>query len=71
MSPLDRIANVSTLKVNPNQLLWRLTFRNPSKDVLFLSASQQHDVDKLFKVEYKPVVSTSDQLSPETLELIF
>ncbi|XP_023142811.1 vacuolar protein sorting-associated protein 33B [Amphiprion ocellaris] len=36
MSPLDRIANVSTLK--------------------------QHEVDKLYKVEYKPVVSTSDQL---------
>ncbi|KAF3833041.1 hypothetical protein F7725_026706 [Dissostichus mawsoni] len=37
MSPLDRIANVSTLK--------------------------QHEVDKLYKVEYKPVISTSDQLS--------
>ncbi|XP_035538365.1 vacuolar protein sorting-associated protein 33B [Morone saxatilis] len=36
MSPLDRIANVSTLK--------------------------EHEVDKLYKVEYKPVVSTSDQL---------
>ncbi|KAL6113638.1 vps33b [Pungitius sinensis] len=36
MSPLDRIANVSTLK--------------------------QHEVDKLYKVEHKPVVSTSDQL---------
>ncbi|XP_041755116.1 vacuolar protein sorting-associated protein 33B [Coregonus clupeaformis] len=36
MSPLDRIANVTTLK--------------------------QHDVDKLYKVEYKPIVSTSDQL---------
>ncbi|KAM9366243.1 vacuolar protein sorting-associated protein 33B [Symphorus nematophorus] len=36
MSPLDRIANVSTLK--------------------------QHDVDKLYKVEYKPIISTSDQL---------
>ncbi|KAM8876699.1 vacuolar protein sorting-associated protein 33B isoform 1-T2 [Synchiropus picturatus] len=36
MSPLDRIANVSTLK--------------------------QHDVDKLYKVEYKPITSTSDQL---------
>ncbi|CAN9507275.1 unnamed protein product [Ophioblennius macclurei] len=36
MSPLDRIANVSTLK--------------------------QHDVDKLYKVEYKAIVSTSDQL---------
>uniref|UniRef100_A0A671U7G4 VPS33B late endosome and lysosome associated n=1 Tax=Sparus aurata TaxID=8175 RepID=A0A671U7G4_SPAAU len=36
MSPLDRIANVSTLK--------------------------QHEVDKLYKVEYKPVISTSDQL---------
>ncbi|XP_059205608.1 vacuolar protein sorting-associated protein 33B [Centropristis striata] len=36
MSPLDRIANVSTLK--------------------------QHEVDKLYKVEYKPIVSTSDQL---------
>ncbi|XP_003969797.1 vacuolar protein sorting-associated protein 33B [Takifugu rubripes] len=36
MSPLDRIANVSTLK--------------------------QHEVDKLFKVEYKPIISTSDQL---------
>ncbi|KAM9422393.1 vacuolar protein sorting-associated protein 33B-like isoform 1-T2 [Salvelinus alpinus] len=36
MSPLDRIANVITLK--------------------------QHDVDKLYKVEYKPIVSTSDQL---------
>uniref|UniRef100_A0A4W5PBG4 VPS33B late endosome and lysosome associated n=1 Tax=Hucho hucho TaxID=62062 RepID=A0A4W5PBG4_9TELE len=35
MSPLDRIANVTTLK--------------------------QHDVDKLYKVEYKPIVSTSDQ----------
>ncbi|XP_053274491.1 vacuolar protein sorting-associated protein 33B isoform X1 [Pleuronectes platessa] len=36
MSPLDRIANVSTLK--------------------------QHEVDKLYKVEYKPIVSISDQL---------
>ncbi|TKS69475.1 Vacuolar protein sorting-associated protein 33B [Collichthys lucidus] len=36
MSPLDRIANVSTLK--------------------------QHEVHKLYKVEHKPVVSTSDQL---------
>ncbi|KAM4593917.1 vacuolar protein sorting-associated protein 33B isoform 1-T3 [Odontesthes bonariensis] len=36
MSPLDRIANVSTLK--------------------------QHEVDKLYKVEHKPIVSTSDQL---------
>uniref|UniRef100_A0A8C7LIS9 VPS33B late endosome and lysosome associated n=1 Tax=Oncorhynchus kisutch TaxID=8019 RepID=A0A8C7LIS9_ONCKI len=35
MSPLDRIANVTTLK--------------------------QHDVDKLYKVEHKPIVSTSDQ----------
>lgn len=36
MSPLDRIANVTTLK--------------------------QHEVDKLYKVEYKPIVSTSDQI---------
>ncbi|XP_066510806.1 vacuolar protein sorting-associated protein 33B [Hoplias malabaricus] len=36
MSPLDRIANVTTLK--------------------------QHEVDKLYKVEFKPVVSVSDQL---------
>lgn len=36
MSPLDRIANVSTLK--------------------------QHEVDKLYKVEYKPIISTADQL---------
>ncbi|XP_055010380.1 vacuolar protein sorting-associated protein 33B [Boleophthalmus pectinirostris] len=36
MSPLDRIANVSTLK--------------------------QHEVDKLYKVEHKPVTSTADQL---------
>ncbi|KAM4744071.1 vacuolar protein sorting-associated protein 33B isoform 2-T2 [Anableps anableps] len=36
MSPLDRIANVSTLK--------------------------QHEVDKLYKVEHKPIVSISDQL---------
>uniref|UniRef100_A0A3P8VQL7 VPS33B late endosome and lysosome associated n=1 Tax=Cynoglossus semilaevis TaxID=244447 RepID=A0A3P8VQL7_CYNSE len=36
MSPLDRIANLSTLK--------------------------QHEVDKLYKVEYKPIISTSDQL---------
>uniref|UniRef100_A0A8C4HPY7 VPS33B late endosome and lysosome associated n=1 Tax=Dicentrarchus labrax TaxID=13489 RepID=A0A8C4HPY7_DICLA len=36
MSPLDRIANVSTLK--------------------------EHEVDKLYKVEYKPITSTSDQL---------
>ncbi|KAF7687958.1 vacuolar protein sorting-associated protein 33B [Silurus meridionalis] len=36
MSPLDRIANVTTLK--------------------------QHDVDKLYKVELKPIVSVSDQL---------
>ncbi|XP_028823895.1 vacuolar protein sorting-associated protein 33B [Denticeps clupeoides] len=36
MSPLDRIANVTTLK--------------------------QHEVDKLYKVEHKPIVSTSDQL---------
>lgn len=36
MSPLDRIANVSTLK--------------------------QHEVDKLYKVEYKPIISISDQL---------
>ncbi|XP_068617048.1 vacuolar protein sorting-associated protein 33B [Brachionichthys hirsutus] len=36
MSPLDRIANVSTLK--------------------------QHEVDKLYKVQHKPIVSTSDQL---------
>ncbi|KAI4876158.1 hypothetical protein NFI96_017584 [Prochilodus magdalenae] len=36
MSPLDRIANVTTLK--------------------------QHEVDKLYKVEFKPIVSTSDQL---------
>ncbi|KAK3510157.1 hypothetical protein QTP70_026749 [Hemibagrus guttatus] len=36
MSPLDRIANVTTLK--------------------------QHEVDKLYKVELKPIVSVSDQL---------
>lgn len=36
MSPLDRIANVTTLK--------------------------QHEVDKLYKVEHKSIVSTSDQL---------
>ncbi|XP_029000592.1 vacuolar protein sorting-associated protein 33B [Betta splendens] len=36
MSPLDRIANVSTLR--------------------------QHEVDKLYKVEYKPIISTSDQI---------
>ncbi|XP_076853565.1 vacuolar protein sorting-associated protein 33B [Brachyhypopomus gauderio] len=36
MSPLDRIANVTTLK--------------------------QHEVDKLYKVELKPVVSVSEQL---------
>uniref|UniRef100_A0A8C6U1S1 VPS33B late endosome and lysosome associated n=1 Tax=Neogobius melanostomus TaxID=47308 RepID=A0A8C6U1S1_9GOBI len=36
MSPLDRIANVSTLK--------------------------QHEVDKLYKVEHKPIVSTAEQL---------
>uniref|UniRef100_A0A3Q3ATI2 VPS33B late endosome and lysosome associated n=1 Tax=Kryptolebias marmoratus TaxID=37003 RepID=A0A3Q3ATI2_KRYMA len=36
MSPLDRIANVSTLK--------------------------QHEVDKLYKVENKPIISASDQL---------
>ncbi|XP_056134403.1 vacuolar protein sorting-associated protein 33B isoform X2 [Lampris incognitus] len=36
MSPLDRIANVTTLK--------------------------EHEVDKLYKVEYKPIFSTSDQL---------
>ncbi|KAJ7994774.1 hypothetical protein DPEC_G00252960 [Dallia pectoralis] len=36
MSPLDRIANVTTLK--------------------------EHDVDKLYKVEHKTIVSTSDQL---------
>ncbi|KAK6475118.1 vacuolar protein sorting-associated protein 33B-like isoform X1 [Huso huso] len=36
MSPLDRIANVSTLK--------------------------QHEVDKLYKLENKPIVSTCDQL---------
>ncbi|XP_046898013.1 vacuolar protein sorting-associated protein 33B [Hypomesus transpacificus] len=36
MSPLDRIANVTTLK--------------------------QHEVDKLYKVEYKQIVSTSDQI---------
>lgn len=36
MSPLDRIANVTTLK--------------------------QHEVDKLYKVDHKAIVSTSDQL---------
>ncbi|XP_048886565.1 vacuolar protein sorting-associated protein 33B [Brienomyrus brachyistius] len=36
MSPLDRIANVTTLK--------------------------EHEVDKLYKVDHKPVYSTSDQL---------
>uniref|UniRef100_A0A3P8XCB1 VPS33B late endosome and lysosome associated n=1 Tax=Esox lucius TaxID=8010 RepID=A0A3P8XCB1_ESOLU len=36
MSPLDRIANVTTLK--------------------------EHEVDKLYKVEHKSIVSTSDQL---------
>uniref|UniRef100_A0A3P9J7B1 VPS33B late endosome and lysosome associated n=1 Tax=Oryzias latipes TaxID=8090 RepID=A0A3P9J7B1_ORYLA len=36
MSPLDRIANMSTLK--------------------------QHDIVKLYKVEYKAIVSLSDQL---------
>ncbi|XP_075895094.1 vacuolar protein sorting-associated protein 33B [Nelusetta ayraudi] len=36
MSPLDRIASLSTLK--------------------------QHEVDKLYKVEYKPISSTSEQL---------
>lgn len=36
MSPLDRIANVSTLK--------------------------QHEVDKLYKVEHKPIVSAAEQL---------
>ncbi|XP_023669919.1 vacuolar protein sorting-associated protein 33B [Paramormyrops kingsleyae] len=36
MSPLDRIANVTTLK--------------------------EHEVDKLYKVDHKPIYSTSDQL---------
>ncbi|XP_062845979.1 vacuolar protein sorting-associated protein 33B [Trichomycterus rosablanca] len=36
MSPLDRIANVTTLK--------------------------EHEVDKLYKVEFKPIVSVADQL---------
>lgn len=68
MSPLDRIANVSTLKVN----LIRCYFSDSCREncmsfsfhifrlfvVVFL---QQHEVDKLYKVEYKPIVSTSDQ----------
>lgn len=65
MSPLDRIANVSTLKVHillPMHLVrevqvHRITFRF----LLLLLFLKQHEVDKLYKVEYKPIVSTSDQ----------
>uniref|UniRef100_A0A668AKI0 VPS33B late endosome and lysosome associated n=1 Tax=Myripristis murdjan TaxID=586833 RepID=A0A668AKI0_9TELE len=33
-----------------------------ARDQLIYLLEQQHEVDKLYKVEYKPVVSTSDQL---------
>uniref|UniRef100_A0A674ESN4 VPS33B late endosome and lysosome associated n=1 Tax=Salmo trutta TaxID=8032 RepID=A0A674ESN4_SALTR len=32
-----------------------------ARDQLIYLLEQQHDVDKLYKVEYKPIVSTSDQ----------
>lgn len=60
MSPLDRIANVSTLKVNLVGCCgaWHSGIE---LSVFFSLRLQQHDVDKLFKVEYKPIISTSDQ----------
>uniref|UniRef100_A0A4W6BSD8 VPS33B late endosome and lysosome associated n=1 Tax=Lates calcarifer TaxID=8187 RepID=A0A4W6BSD8_LATCA len=33
-----------------------------ARDQLIYLLEQQHEVDKLYKVEYKPVISTSDQL---------
>ncbi|NXL27855.1 VP33B protein, partial [Glaucidium brasilianum] len=61
MSPLDRIANVSILKVP-----WGLgraaacaacaAHSHPSLSL------QQHEVDKLYKVDSRPALSTSDQL---------
>ncbi|KAG7271767.1 hypothetical protein CRUP_032670 [Coryphaenoides rupestris] len=33
-----------------------------ARDQLIYLLEQQHEVDKLYKVEYKPIVSTSDQL---------
>lgn len=70
MSPLDRIANVSTLKVN--LISYHLSVLSPEKLLRKTPESfqtlclpffilQQHEVDKLYKVEYKPVISTSDQ----------
>lgn len=68
MSPLDRIANVSTLKVSyycpasPDEA----SLKKCCSSKEFLKAFcpfnwQQHEVDKLYKVEHKPVITTSDQ----------
>lgn len=72
MSPLDRIANVSTLRVtySANLLTFyieKLCWKNLQLQQLFQTFCfflQQHEVDKLYKVEYKPITSTSDQWGP-------
>lgn len=61
MSPLDRIANVSILKVlrGPGRVAAagaaRAAYPHPGVSL------QEHEVDKLYKVESRPALSASDQ----------
>lgn len=69
MSPLDRIASLSTLKVKLLQLFFKVLAAVRSCAILTCSTVplptfQQHEVDKLYKVEYKPISSTSEQWVP-------
>ncbi|NXT42341.1 VP33B protein, partial [Pelecanoides urinatrix] len=59
MSPLDRIANVSILKVPRG--LGRAAARCPRCPPTPGLSLQQHEVDKLYKVESRPALSASDQ----------
>lgn len=65
MSPLDRIANVTTLKVGIMFIyllfLFSLMMNLSPRHHVFSLFLQQHEVDKLYKVELKPIVSVSDQ----------
>ncbi|ELK25768.1 Vacuolar protein sorting-associated protein 33B [Myotis davidii] len=66
MSPLDRIASVSILKVDvqpPSHAnLASFSFDEQYKLLKSDYRCRQHEVDKLYKVENKPVLSSSEQL---------
>ncbi|EPQ15310.1 Vacuolar protein sorting-associated protein 33B [Myotis brandtii] len=66
MSPLDRIASVSILKVDvqppSHASLARFSFDEQYKLLKSDYHCRQHEVDKLYKVENKPVLSSSEQL---------